>query len=146
MAKFKAELPRDLMQVFEGLEKDCAEIFGEMVEAGARVVHKNVLKNLSKAFKTTSSLEKGLKITKIYKTPSDDGINVHIGFYGYDEDKKTKQHPNGTPIPLIALAREYGTSRGEAKKPFFRQSFKKKEIEQAMKQVQDKYIEDDGNE
>ena len=68
---------------------------------------------------------------------------MHIGFYGYNTDKKTKKHPNGVPIPLIAMAREYGTSSGEAKKPFFRKSFKKKDIEQAMKQVQDKYIKED---
>lgn len=144
MARFKAELPNDLIQEFEGLEKDCADIFGEMVEAGARAVHKNVLNNMKKSFKSTATLEKGLKITKIYKTPSDDGINVHIGFYGYDTDSpKTKRHPNGTPIPLKAMAREYGTSSGEAKKPFFRKSFKKTEIEQAMKQVQEKYIKGD---
>jgi hypothetical protein len=98
-------------------------------------------------FESTDSLEKGLKMTKVYKTPSDDGINVHIGFYGYvPNSPKTKRHPYGTPIPLIAMAREFGTSRGEAKKPFFRKSFKKTEIEQAMMQVQDKYIKGDGNE
>lgn len=143
MARFKAELPNDLIQEFEGLEKNCTDIFGEMVEAGARAVHKNVLNNMKRAFKNTAPLEKGLKITKIYKTPSDDGINVHIGFYGYDGEKKTKNHPNGVPIPLMAMAREYGTSSGEAKKPFFRKSFKKTEIEQAMKQVQENYIEGD---
>ena len=144
MARFKAELPNDLIKEFEGLEKNCTDIFGEMVEAGARAVHKNVLANMKRVFKDTASLEKGLKITKIYKTPSDDGINVHIGFYGYvPNSPKTARHPYGTPIPLIAMAREYGTSSGEAKKPFFRKSFKKKEIEQAMKQVQDKYIEGD---
>ena len=144
MARFNAELPNDLIKEFEGLEKNCAEIFGEMVDAGARAVYKNVLANMKKVFKNTELLEQGLKITKIYKTPSDDGINVHIGFYGYDKGSKpTKRHPKGTPIPLIAMAREYGTSSGEAKKPFFRKSFKKTEIEEAMKQVQDKYIEGD---
>ena len=144
MARFTAELPNDLIKEFEGLEKDCTKIFGEMVEAGAKAVHKNVVSNMLKVFKTTTSLERGLKITKIYKTPSDDGINVHIGFYGYVPDSpKTERHPYGTPIPLIAMAREFGTSSGEAKKPFFRRSFKKKEIEQAMKQVQDKYIKGD---
>ena len=132
MAKFKSELPYELMQVFEDLETNCGEMFGEMCKAGAEVVYSNVKFNMSKAFKSTRSLDKGLKVTKVYKTPSDDGINVHIGFYGYTED--------GVPIPLIAQAREYGTSRGEKKKPFFRQSFKKKAIEQAMQTVQDKYI------
>lgn len=143
MAKFKAELPNDLMKKFEGLEKDCTTIFGEMVEAGAKTVYKNVIGNMKAVFKNTAPLEKGLRLTKIYKTPSDDGINVHIGFYGYDTSKTTKAHPNGTPIPLMAMAREYGTSSGEDKKPFFRKSFRKTEIEQAMKRVQDKHIKGD---
>lgn len=141
MAKFNLELPNDIIKEFEGLEKNCTKIFGEMVEAGAETVLKNVEKNMSSSFDSTKSLEKGLRKTKTYKTPSDDGINVHIGFYGYDHDSpKTERHPNGTPIPLIAMAREFGTSRGEAKKPFFRKSFKKTEIEQAMMRVQNKYI------
>ena len=135
MAKFNEELPYELMKVFEDLETNCDEMFGEMCKAGAEVVYNNVKSNMTKAFKSTRSLEKGLKITKVYKTPSDDGINVHVGFYGYNEE--------GVPIPLIAQAREYVTSSGEAKKPFFRKSFKKKDIEQAMQTVQDKYIKGD---
>ena len=88
-------------------------------------------------------LKKGLKVTRVYKTPSDDGINVHIGFYGYDTSKTSKRHPKGVPIPLIAMAREYGTSRGEKKIPFLRKSFSKGEIEQAMKEVQERYIKGD---
>lgn len=144
MARFKEELPHDLIKQFEELDRDCYDIFGKMVEAGARQVYNNVLKHLGKSFKSTKSLEQGLKITRVYKTPSDDGINVFVGFYGYVEGSKpTKRHPYGTPIPLIAMAREYGTSSGEAKKPFFRKSFKVKEIESAMKKVQDKYIKDE---
>lgn len=135
MAKFHQELPNDLMKVFEDLETNCDDMFGEMCKAGATIVYNNVRNNMSKAFKSTRSLEKGLKITKVYKTPSDDGINVHVGFYGYNEE--------GVPIPLIAQAREYGTSSGEEKKPFFRKSFKKKDIEQAMQEVQDRYIKGD---
>lgn len=144
MARFKAELPADLMKVFEDLETNAPIMMGEMCQAGASVVYKKVVANLGKAFKRTDTLLKGLKITKVYQTPSDDGINVHIGFYGYDKDSTpTARHPNGTPIPLIAMAREYGTSSGEAKKPFFRKSFSKKEIEQAMQEVQDRYIKDE---
>ena len=143
MARFQAELPNDLIKEFEELSENCTDIFGEMVKAGAEIVHKNVQNNMKSAFKTTLSLEKGLRVTKVYKTPSDDGINVHIGFYGYDTDKITKAHPKGVPIPLIAMAREYGTSSGEMKKPFLRKSFKKKEIESAMEQVQKKYIKGD---
>ena len=147
MAKFQSELPYELMKVFEDLETNCDEMFGEMCKAGATVVYNNVMANMEKAFDSAKSLKKGLKITRVYKTPSDDGINVHVGFYGYNDE--------GVPIPLIALAREYGTygsnpkskgskdTKGEAKKPFFRKSFKKKDIEQAMQEVQDKYIKGD---
>lgn len=144
MAKFHQELPNELIKVFEDLETNCDDIFGEMCKAGAETVYSKVKANMGKVFKSTKSLEKGLKITKVYKTPSDDGINVKIGFYGYNDE--------GVPIPLIAMAREYGTYgsnptskgnkdvKGEAKRPFFRKSFNKKAIEQAMQQVQDKYI------
>lgn len=135
MAKFQTELPNDLIKQLEGLDKKSEKIFGEMVEEGGKVVYKLIKSNMTRTFKTTKSLDKGLKITKVYKTKSDDGINVHVGFYGYNDE--------GVPIPLIAMAREYGTSRGEAKKPFLRKSFKKKEIEQAMLRVQEKYIKGD---
>lgn len=143
MAKFNAELPNDLIKVFDELETDAPKMMGEMCKAGATVVYNKICNNLKKAFKRTETLLKGLKITKIYKTPTDDGINVHIGFYGYNTDKKTKAHPNGVPIPLIAMAREYGTSSGEDKKPFLRKSFAKKDIEQAMLEVQNRYIKED---
>lgn len=145
MAKFNAELPNDLMKVFEELETNSSTMMGEMCKAGATVVYDKVVSGLGKAFKSTESLLKGLKVTKVYETPSDDGINVHIGFYGYD-GVPTKKYPKGTPIPLKAMAREYGTSRGEQKKPFLRKSFSKKDIEQAMMEVQKRYIKDEGNE
>ena len=143
MAKFEAELPNDLLKVFEDLETNSSIMMGEMCKAGAAVVYRKVVSGIASAFSRTETLLKGLKVTKVYETPSDDGINVHIGFYGYDGEP-TKQYPNGKPIPLIAMAREYGTSSGEAKKPFFRKSFSKKDIEQAMLEVQNHYIEDDG--
>lgn len=135
MAKFQSELPNDLIKQLEEINTKSDKIFGEMVEEGGKVVYKLVKSNMTKSFKSTKSLDKGLKITKVYKTESDDGINIHIGFYGYNDE--------GVPIPLIAMAREYGTSKGEKKKPFLRKSFKKKEIEQAMMRVQDKYIKGD---
>lgn len=145
MARFKGEYPTELIETFEELEANLPEMMGEMCKAGASVIYNEIVKNVSKAFSKTDKLLKHLKITKVYKTPSDFGINVHVGFYGYDEDSKpTKRHPKGTPIPLIAMAREYGTSRGEKKKPFLRKAFKQKAlIEQAMLEVQNQYIEGD---
>lgn len=135
MARFQTELPNDLIKQLEEINNKSDEIFGKMVEEGGKVVYKLVKSNMANSFKTTKSLDKGLKITKVYKTKSDDGINVYVGFYGYNDE--------GVPIPLIAMAREYGTSRGEKKKPFLRKSFKKKEIEQAMLKVQEKYLKGD---
>ena len=143
MAKFFGEIPNDLVKVFDELETDAPEMMGKMCQAGARAVYNNVVKHLGTAFKRTQTLLKGLKITKVYKTPSDDGINVHVGFYGYNKDKITNAHPKGVPIPLIAMAREYGTSSGEDAKPFLRKSFKKKEIEAAMLEVQKQYIKEE---
>ena len=156
MAKFDMEVPNDVINKFQELDRNFDKIFGEMVEKAGQHVYSLVMANMKSVFKTTKSLEKGLKVTRVYKTPSDDGINVHIGFYGYaDSDKPVKitttskkgkkytYERSGVPIPLIAIAREYGTSRGEAKKPFFRKSFKKKEIEAVMQSVEDKYIKGD---
>ena len=138
MAKFECEIPYELINEFKDLEDNLVDIFGAMCRAGAEVVHNNTLKNMKRSFKTTRSLEKGLKITRVYKTPSDDGINVHIGFYGYD-NIPTKKYPKGKPIPLKAMAREYGTST-EAKRPFFRKSFNKSEIEDEMMKIEEKYF------
>ena len=139
MASFEEEIPNELLKEIEKLGNNTPEMMKEMTKAGAETVYKNVQANMSKSFKTTKSLNKGLRITKVYHT-SNDEIAVKIAFYGYDKEKITKQYPNGVPIPLIALAREYGTSSGEKKKPFFRKSFKKKEIEDAILKVQEKYL------
>ena len=139
MAKFKEEIPYELLRSFQDLETNIPEMMGGMTQAGAKTVYNNVIKNMIKSFKTIKSLKKGLKITKVYHTSKEE-IATKIAFYGYDTEKVTKEHPNGVPIPLIALAREYGTSSGEKKKPFFRKSFKKTEIEKAMIEVQKKYL------
>lgn len=140
MAKFNSELPRELIEQFEELaEHGAKEMLSEMVDAGAEVVEKNIRSNMKKAFKDTSRLEKCLVRTKVYKTPSDDGVNEKVAFYGYFENEKGKT----VPAPLAAQAREYGTSKGESKKPFIRTAFKKAEIENAMLKVQEKYIKDE---
>ena len=156
MAKIEMELPNDVINKFQELDRNSDKIFGEMVEKAGEYVYQLIRANMKMVFKTTDSLEQGLIKTRVYKTPSDDGINVHIGFYGYTKGekpvkvtttsksgKKYTYNRSGVPIPLIAMAREYGTSRGEAKKPFLRKSFKKKEIEAVMQSVENKYIKGD---
>ena len=138
MAKFSMELPLDLINEFKQLSDNSEEMLGEMTRAGAKKVFSNVKKNMKKSFKSTERLEKHLKITRTYKTKADDGINTKIGIYGYLDGDKNK------PAPLIANAREFGAKRKnrgvEPAKPFFRKSFKKNEIEEAMFEVQDKYL------
>ncbi len=130
------ELPNELIGSLKSLSNNANEMMEEMTHAGAVVVFNNIKSNMKKSFKTTESLEKGLKITKAYKTKDDDAINTKVGFYGYDD--------KGVPIPLKALAREYGTSKGEKKKPFMRKSFKTEDtITNAMLKVQERYIRND---
>lgn len=152
MAKFSIELPNDIIKEFEKLNKTSHKMLEEMTHAGAEVVYKNVKENMKSSFKNSSKLAHYLKITKSYTTPSDDGVNTKVAFYGYyKEDEKTfsltsksgKSYSyNGIPVPLIVRAREYGSSSGEAKKPFFRKSFKKAQIEKEMLKVQEKYIKE----
>lgn len=142
MARFSGELPNDVIRDLQARDRDAPTMMGQMVVAGGNTVIGNVRANLGRSFQTTRSLLQGLKITRVYKTPSDGGINVKIGFYGYSRTRRSKKYPQGIPIPLIAAAREYGTSSGEAARPFFRRSFKKGEIDAAMQKVHDRYIKD----
>ena len=87
MAKFKAELPTELIKQFEKLNKDTEKMMGEMTKAGAEVAYNNVVANMRKAFKTPKSLISRLKITRVYHTPSDDGINTKIAVYGYKKNQ-----------------------------------------------------------
>ena len=155
MARFNSELPYDLIKQFADLETSSEKMIEEMVDKGAKVVEKNIRHNIIGKFENPSEILEYLRITKVYKTPSDGGINRKIAFYGYKSTKNgksfkiTKQLKNGkkqtyeyegVPVPLIVAAREYGTSSGEKKKPFIRKSFRKSEIEAEMKKVQEKYL------
>lgn len=132
MAKFELELPTEIMADFQRIHDNADEIFGQMTKAGAEVVNANIRANVPQSIKKSKMMQ-CLKTTKVYKTPSDDGINTKIGFYGYfvNEDGKT------VPAPLVANVFEYGRSNLPfLKQPFMRKSFKKSEIEQAMLQAQ----------
>ena len=153
MAKFKMELPTELINQFKALSDNSEKMIEEMTEAGAKVVKKNVIYNMYGSFESEAvkHLIPYLKITRTYKTPSDDGINTKVGFYGYYKEKtftvKNKKNGDiysyvGVPVPLIVRAREFGSQSGEQKKPFFRKSFNKNEIESAMLEVQKRYIKE----
>ena len=134
MARFTEELPNNLIKQFKSLEDNAEKMIGEMTKAGAEKVYKNVLKNVPTSFKT-SNIMKCLKVTKIYKTPSDGGINTKVGFFLYFTNKRGIK----TAAPLVANIFEHGTSTVK-KQPFMRKSFKKAEIEAEMKKVQEKYL------
>lgn len=136
MARFKAELPNDIIKQFEGLEKNTDQMLAEMTEAGANVVLQNIKASMPHSW-YSSNIMKCLKITKSYKTPSDDGVNTKVAFYGYFINRNGER----IPAPLVANVTEYGRSNSPyPKKPFMRRSFKKAQIEKAMQAVQDKYI------
>lgn len=136
MAKFKAELPNDLIKQFSNLERNTEKILGEMTKAGAEVVYNNIKSNAPSSLKK-SKIMGCLKITKTYKTTSDGGINTKIGFYGYFENENGVE----TPAPLVVNVFEYGRSgKSFPKKPFVRKSFNKAQIEKAMLRVQEKYL------
>ena len=123
MAKFEMELPNEILKQFEKISKNTDAIFGGMTKAGAEVVYNNVKSNIPSGF-ANSDIMNCLQITKVYKTPSDDGINTKVAFYGYFINENGVR----TPAPLVVNVFEYGSSKF-AKRPFFRRSFKKSQIE-----------------
>ena len=103
-----------------------------MTKAGAEVVETRIRENIPNSVKK-SEMMKCLKVTDTYKTPSDDGINTKVAFYGKFKDKDGREKI----APLVANVFEHGRSTSEfPKQPFMRKSFKKKEIEDAMMRVQ----------
>ena len=133
MAKFKAEIPTNLINAFKSLETNTDKMLEEMTKAGADVVANN-MQGLA-----PEGLSDKIKVTRSYKTPSDGGVNTKVYISGYFINRNGKE----TPAPLVANMFEYGSSKREyPKRPFLRRSFRKSQIEQAMKKVQDKYIKE----
>ncbi len=132
MAKFIAEYPKEIIDDFRQIYNDYGRIVGAMTRAGAEVVYKNVQNNAPKGIKN-SEMMKCLRLTRTYKTPSDDGTNTKVGFYGYFTNKNGVK----TPAPLVANVYEYGRSNAPfPKEPFFRRAFNTKQIEKAMLEAQ----------
>jgi hypothetical protein len=129
---FQMDLPNDVIKEFETIYKDCDEILGAMTQAGAQTALANVRANAPASFRN-SGIMNCLKITKVYKTPSDDGINSKVGFFGYFVNEEGRR----VPAPLVANVFEYGRSTSKfPKQPFFRKSFRKDQIEAAMLKAQ----------
>lgn len=117
-------------------------LFGKAVYAMADIVADNVRANIDalhaepdmevirawkegrKANLTVSekkALQDGFGISAMQKT--DGYYNVKLGFDGYDK-VRTRKHPNGRPIAMIARAVESGSSVRE-KAPFIRPAVNK---------------------
>lgn len=137
MANFKQELPSDLIKQISNLENNAENMMSEMVQVGVNVAFNNIKSNIPDSFRN-SDIMNCLKKTKVYKTPTDDGINSKVAFYGYFINHNGVK----TPAPLVVNVFEFGSSK-QKKHPFIRKSFNKKQIEQAMLKVQDKYIKED---
>lgn len=138
MARFNAELPNDIIKQIEELEGSTEKMLSEMTEAGAKIVFDNIKAGVPAAW-LDSNIMSCLQITKTYKTPSDDGINTKVAFYGYFKNEEGKI----VPAPLVANVTEYGRSNSPyPKKPFLRRAFRKAQIEKAMLSVQKKYIKE----
>lgn len=133
MAKFQMQLPTEILKDIEYINGNSDKIFGEMTKAGADVTIKNIRSNIPKSF-VNSNIMNCLKITRVYRTPTDGGINTKVGFFGYF----TNENGVKTPAPLVANVFEYGSSKF-SKQPFFRRSFKKAQIEKAMLEAQKKF-------
>lgn len=132
MAKFEMELPDDILKDVTFVEKRALTIFGGMTKAGAEYVRNEVISGMPAGMKK-AGLASGVKVTRTYRTPSDDGINNKVVMGGYFTNKNGVK----TPIPLVANLFEYGSSRANyPKHPFFRKAFKKSEIEAIMRAKQ----------
>lgn len=139
MAKMKVELPNEIIQQLEKLNQDTPEMMKAMVEAGAETVVSRIKANAPAGMKS-SPIMGCLSTTRPYESPSDDAINVKVGFAGYF----TNEDGVRTPAPLVANVFEYGRS-GEPfpKQPFFRRSFNLGAITKAMEAVEKHYLPED---
>lgn len=133
MGIFYVELPDSIIKDIERISKDSEDIFGQMTQAGAKVVQRTILETVPKSF-FKSDIMRCLKLTKTYKTPSDGGINTKVAFYGYFRSKDGRI----VPAPLVCNMFEYGSSKKKyPKHPFLRKAFSNKDaIERAMYEAQ----------
>ena len=129
------ELPEDVMKQFQHLAGNADDMLGKMTLAGAKAVQKRMAANLPPALRASKNFPKSPTITRTYKTPSDDGINNKVAFYGYFENSRGVK----TPVPLVANLFEFGSSTVR-KQPFVRKSFDRGEITKVMLAEQERIL------
>ena len=132
MAKIIVDIDDSVLKDISYIDKQFDHIFGGMTKAGAEVVYKNVISALPEPLRS-SGFSSHVKLSKVYKTPSDDGINTKVMITGYFINRDGRK----TPAPLVANMFEYGSDKRKyPKQPFFRKSFKKSQIKKAMEEAQ----------
>lgn len=132
MAKLVIDIDDSVLKDISYIDKQFDHIFGGMTKAGAEVVYKNVISTLPESLRS-SGFSSHVKLSRVYKTPSDDGINTKVMITGYFINKDGRK----TPAPLVANMFEYGSSKKKyPKQPFFRKSFKRSQIMKAMEEAQ----------
>lgn len=146
MAKMNLVLPDDIIKEFKKIEGNTEKIFGEMTKAGAEVVKGNI-----KATVPLKEMASHVKLTRVYRTPSDGGLNTKVYLHGYLPFKGNRRTfsrrgrsggkvyitDKGIPVDFLAQIYEYGRSTTPfPQKPFLRSAFRTKQIEKAMLEAQ----------
>lgn len=150
MARFRMQYPKDVLDDLNFIGNNCDDIWKAMTRAGATVVMAKVLASVPPSFHD-SNIMHCLKLTRDYYTPSDDGFNTKVAFYGYF----TNKNGQSVPAPLICNLFEYGRSDARKKRtkfdrdnytgtprkfpkhPFMRKAFHDGGIKKAMLQAQE---------
>lgn len=122
MANFDVAIPYEIMKEFDDLYRESPEMYSEVLKAGGQTAYDLVVGNAPPSLRS-SNIMHNLKMTKVYRTPSDEAINIKVGFYGYFVNHLGKS----TPAPLVANLFEYGSSNIQ-KQPFFRKSMRSRLI------------------
>ena len=148
MAQFTLEMPTEIQKDLERIYQNSYKIFGDMTRAGAEYVASKV-----KGSVPHEGMADKVKVSKTYKTPSDDGINTKVYFSGYLPFKPPREFfsrrgksggqvystTKGVPVDFLAILFEYGRSGYPfPKKPFFRKAFQDGNLEQVMREEQKK--------
>jgi len=126
MAKFDVVIPSVLMKEFDLLYNEYPKVLDEVLEAGGKVGYETVKANAPSSFRGSNIMNR-LKITRVYRTLSDDAVNIKVGFYGYFVNHNNER----VPAPLVANIFEYGSTKFQ-KRPFFRKSMRNQAILNAM--------------
>ena len=147
MAKFELNLPESVIKDFKRMYDNAEEIFAYMTQEGAKVAKAQCDATAPPMVRAYS------RLSRTYKTPSDDGIATQVYYLGYipfsNPNRKyftrkgggSKVHSTteGVPVEFLCNLYEYGRSTSPfPKKPWFRKAFRGAEIARVMYEAQKK--------